>query len=109
MASRGALSLILVAIMAGPAPARPEEHVGGLPTIDFIDGHPVRTVLLPDTIVAINHPATACAADASLMEDDDLVIGVVAGGQARAYPIAELDWHEVVNDELGGQAIAVTW
>jgi len=40
---------------------------------------------------------------------DDLVIGVVLGGQARAYPVRVLDWHEVANDTLGGVPIAVTW
>ncbi len=36
-------------------------------------------------------------------------LGASLRGQARAYPLAELDWHEVVNDDLGGLAIAVTW
>lgn len=31
----------------------------------------------------------------------DPVIGVVAGSQARAYPLRLLAWHEVVNDTLG--------
>lgn len=39
----------------------------------------------------------------------DMVIGVVINGQARAYPVRVLNWHEVVNDTLGGQAIAVTF
>jgi hypothetical protein len=40
---------------------------------------------------------------------DDLVIGVVVDRQARAYPLRVLNWHEVVNDTLAGQAIAVTF
>lgn len=39
----------------------------------------------------------------------DRVIGVSLGGQARAYPISVMNWHEVVNDTLGGQPIAVTY
>jgi hypothetical protein len=39
----------------------------------------------------------------------DRVIGVALGGQARAYPISVMNWHEVVNDTLGGQPIAVTY
>ncbi len=39
----------------------------------------------------------------------DQVIGVVIGGRARAYPIRVMNWHEVVNDTLGGRAIAVTY
>jgi len=40
---------------------------------------------------------------------DDRVIGVSLGGEARAYPLRVLNWHEVVNDELGGIPIAVTY
>lgn len=40
---------------------------------------------------------------------DDRVIGVAIGGEARAYPLSVLNWHEVVNDTLGGVPIAVTW
>jgi hypothetical protein len=48
--------------------------------------------------------------DATL-RDDDLVIGVVVGGEARAYPV-NLMWepvNEVLNDTLGGQPITATW
>ena len=50
------------------------------------------------------------AAQATL-RDDDLVLGVVVGGEARAYPI-NLMWepqNEVLNDTLGGEPIAATW
>lgn len=36
------------------------------------------------------------------LRDDDRVIGVERGGGARAYPLAVLNWHEVVNDRLDG-------
>jgi hypothetical protein len=39
----------------------------------------------------------------------EAVIGVVAGGKPRAYPLRLLTWHEVVNDELGGVPLAVTY
>lgn len=39
----------------------------------------------------------------------DRVIGVAVNGQARAYPITMLNNHEIVNDTLGGAAIAVTY
>lgn len=39
----------------------------------------------------------------------DLVVGVALGGQVRAYPVRLLNVHEVVNDKVGGQAIAITW
>lgn len=39
----------------------------------------------------------------------DRVIGVAIGGEARAYPLRVLDWHEVCNDTLAGEPIAVTY
>ncbi len=107
MADLRVLLLVLAADVPGEAAAG--EGGGPLPAVEVVEGHPVRTVLAPDTIAAIDFPPAVSAADASFLDDEDLVIGVVAGGRARAYPLAELDWHEVVNDELGGTAIAVTW
>ncbi len=39
----------------------------------------------------------------------DRVIGIMIGGEARAYPLSILDWHEVVNDIVGGEPVLVTW
>jgi hypothetical protein len=43
------------------------------------------------------------------MSDDDVVFGVVGGGEARAYPRKILVQHEIVNDVLDGERIAVTY
>jgi hypothetical protein len=45
------------------------------------------------------------------VRDDELVLGVTLGGEARAYPINQLfsPQREVFNDMLGGQPIAATW
>lgn len=42
-------------------------------------------------------------------QDEESVIGVFLNGEARAYPIRLLSLHEIVNDTVGGQPIAVTW
>lgn len=39
----------------------------------------------------------------------DAVVGMVIGGEARAWPLRVLAWHEVVNDTLGGRPVAVTF
>ena len=43
--------------------------------------------------------------------DNELVLGVVVQGDARAYPINMLvgPQREIINDTLGGTAIAATW
>jgi hypothetical protein len=39
----------------------------------------------------------------------DRVLGVEISGQARAYPLDIMAWHQVVNDTLGGRSILVTY
>ncbi len=62
----------------------------------------------PDSIPALTDPATV-SADSSTLSPDDIVIGVVQNGEARAYPLRIMWWHEIVNDVLGGVAMAITY
>lgn len=48
------------------------------------------------------------AAEARL-KDDELVLGVVVGGRAMAYPIRYLAMYEVVDDRVGDTPLAPTW
>ena len=41
--------------------------------------------------------------------DEILVIGYALNGEARAYPTALLDGHELVNDTFGGKPVTVGW
>lgn len=45
------------------------------------------------------------------VQDNELVLGVVVEGEARAYPINMLTGpsREIINDTLGKHAIAATW
>jgi hypothetical protein len=51
--------------------------------------------------------------DPPTLADADMVVGVDVGGVTRAYPLAVLTWHEVVNDTLptpdGGLPLLVTY
>ncbi len=61
---------------------------------------------------AITAPDIVPAAEAKgWVRDDELVLGVVIAGEARAYPINMLTSpsREIINDNLGGRAIAATW
>ncbi len=49
------------------------------------------------------------APEMAALSSDDLVIGVSIAGESRAYPIRPLRFREMVNDELGGTPILVTW
>lgn len=53
--------------------------------------------------------AVAARRRGKLLVGEDRVVGVQAGGEARAYPLRWLVWHEVVNDTLGGAAVLVSY
>jgi hypothetical protein len=36
-------------------------------------------------------------------------LGITHNGESRAYPIRVLNWHEVVNDTVGGTAVVITY
>jgi Protein of unknown function (DUF3179) len=76
-----------------------------------IDPRQIVTVLPKDTIPAIRDPAPLLvqAAAVRTVNDSDPVLGVTISGESRAYPIAFLSWHEIVNDVVGGVPIAITW
>lgn len=65
--------------------------------------------LLPrDAIHPIYQPEFVPASEAPYA-DNELVIGVEINGEAKAYAIGPLNSREMVNDELGGVPILVTW
>lgn len=61
-----------------------------------------------DGIPAIDAPRFE-AADAARLDPTDRVLGLEVDGAARAYPIAILNWHEVVNDNIRDRPVAVTY
>lgn len=62
-----------------------------------------------DGIPAILEPKFIAVEEADFLEDADKIVGFVKDGTARAYPLRILVWHEIVNDTVAGQAIAVTY
>ncbi len=63
-----------------------------------------------DGIPAVDEPKFQSVADADAwLDDKEPVIVVRTANAARAYPVQILIWHEIVNDELGGIPLAVTF
>ena len=62
-----------------------------------------------DGIPALINPTHTGAAEAGYLNDDDLVFGVEINGDARAYPLRILDWHEMFNDVVGGVSVALAY
>ncbi len=68
------------------------------------------TLLPKDGIRSIDNPRFLDVPEADLEYDaDELIIGVEFDGEARAYSIDLLSRREIVNDEVQGRPIAVTW
>ncbi|MDP1635450.1 MAG: DUF3179 domain-containing (seleno)protein, partial [Gallionellaceae bacterium] len=62
-----------------------------------------------DGIPAIDKPDFVTAGFAAFLRNDDQVLGLSSGNVARAYPLRILNWHEVVNDRIGGNPVVVTF
>jgi len=78
--------------------------------VDIMQEYELVTLLPLDGIPAIDDPQFVTGAEANEQyAPDELVIGIEINGDARAYSIPFLSGHEIVNDVIDGQPIAVTW
>lgn len=75
-----------------------------VPFGDFMDGGPPK-----DGIPSIDKPQFEAVATVKRYADREPVIELVVGTVAKAYPLSVLTWHEIVNDMIGGQPVAVTY
>jgi thiol-disulfide isomerase/thioredoxin len=57
----------------------------------------------------LENPEHRSVAKATHMRDEDLVLGVVVSGQARAYPWWIVKNYHVVNDTIGGVPVAIAF
>ncbi len=62
-----------------------------------------------DGIPALKNPKTLPARDATYLEEGETVFGIERNGDARAYPQRILDWHEMANDVVGGEPLALSY
>jgi hypothetical protein len=92
----------------GPSALRsPNDESFPPPLIDL--GQTI-SVLPPDSIPAIDEPffVSVDEADVYLTSEEPVAVLEIAG-EARAYPVQILMWHEVVNDTVGGIPVAITY
>lgn len=105
----GGATVLLMHLLQNVAGATGTERNGfalepaSIPAEEILAGGPPR-----DGIPALEHPSVLLAAGAD-WSDDEPVLGIVVAGEARAYPVALLNWHEIVNDTLGGEPILVSF
>ena len=63
----------------------------------------------PDGIPDLRSAPVIPAAEADYLNDDDRVFGVSINGKHRAYPLRIVNPHEMANDVLGGEPIALAY
>lgn len=85
----------------------PEQEGLPEPLVDpaeIISGGPA-----PDGIPPIDEPRFHRAGDVGFLDDDEPVLALRIGDDARAYPVQILIWHEIVNDVVGGVPVTVSY
>ncbi len=99
---------LLPGTFQGPGPATDTDTNNPKPLVplnQIVGGGPPR-----DGIPSIDNPKFVSVQDAGkFLQDFELVVGVSINGDIRAYPLQILVWHEIVNDEVGGVPVAVTY
>jgi hypothetical protein len=100
----GIKQLSLILLWVGLSAWNFSEH--SIPLDQILSGGPGK-----DGIPAIDRPRFVPAAKASgtFLADEDRVIALVVNGKKKAYPLKILNWHEIVNDRIGGRHVVVTF
>lgn len=62
-----------------------------------------------DGIPALTNPDLIEAKQADYIRDNELVFGVSINGDTRAYPYRFMDWHEMLNDTIGGVPVSLAY
>ncbi|MDP8243902.1 MAG: DUF3179 domain-containing protein [Candidatus Hinthialibacter antarcticus] len=92
------------AMAAASSPPVFDTETASIDTHQIFAGGPPK-----DGIPALTDPRMLPAVKASFMEAEDRVVGVEFDGEARAYPLKILQWHEIVNAETGETSFAVVY
>jgi Protein of unknown function (DUF3179) len=61
-----------------------------------------------DGIPPIDTPSFIGAVEAKL-KDNEKIFGVSLKGEARAYPLRYLSWHEMLNDRIAGESVSISY
>lgn len=97
------LAMAVASVAAGER-LKTDESKALVPLDEIISGGPP-----PDGIPAIDRPTFIAPGQATWLTPDEPVLAFEVNGDARAYPLQILMWHEIVNDTVGGKPVVVTY
>ena len=108
------IALVGVLFMLGSSLAGPAQWKSEWPKTDFSNTSVDLSEILSggppkDGIPSIDDPSFIPVVQAKQYADTEPVIGLSINGDARAYPLQILMWHEIVNDVVGGVPVAITF
>jgi hypothetical protein len=78
-------------------------------SVPLSDSTPELRERLLDVIPPIDRPVYGDVGAGDWLDQSDLVLGYVSGGQAYAYPFKILNFHEIVNDDLDGLPVLISY
>lgn len=89
--------------------SRGDQYPATLPP-PTIDTNELMRGQVPDGIPALDAPQFVSVAEADVyLEDNEAVVVLEIGGDARAYPVQILIWHEIINDVVDGVPVSITY
>ncbi|KAA3610029.1 MAG: DUF3179 domain-containing protein [Calditrichaeota bacterium] len=62
-----------------------------------------------DGIPALDNPLMIKAEAASYVDDNESVFGLAVNGEFHAYPLRIFNWHEMINIEIGGKSVSISY
>ena len=91
--------------VAGAEPWKTDFSRHTVPFEEFASGGPPK-----DGIRAVDRPSFIPIREADdWLSDRDPVALMSLNGESKVYPLAIMIWHEIVNDEIGGRPVTVTF
>ncbi len=101
----------------GPIQSTQREDVPSALRDPFGSGHPeplvdldeIQGIVPPDAIPALEDPAFEPAAGVAWLAPVEPVLALEVNGDARAYPLRIMTWHELVNGTVGGVPVTVSY
>lgn len=102
------IPLVLLVVWAGSLPAFSKNGFNLdnalIPKEEIFSGGPPR-----DGIPSIDKPRFLKVDEAEELRPTERVLGLSLNGISKAYPLAIMNWHEIVNDRFGSDRVAVTF
>jgi hypothetical protein len=105
----GVAGIALFSARSGESPSSESATYESGEPAPLVDPSEIQQIVPRDSIPALDEPRFTSVSEIDWLTEREPVIEVEVDGDARAYPLQILTWHEIVNDVVGGTPLAVTF